>query len=85
MSKAVKLWRLSSYWTDRAKGAIAHTKYKELPAVRARRIKTIEAAKRKEQKSRDRLAKLLSSGSGPPSSRRWLRACGPGCRSSRRP
>jgi protein-L-isoaspartate O-methyltransferase len=43
MRKAVKMWETSQYWKSRAAGAIAHAKYKELPAVRARRIKGIEA------------------------------------------
>lgn len=47
MRKAVKMWRTSQYWEARAAGALRHAKYKELPAVRARRIKTIEADKRK--------------------------------------
>ena len=34
MRRAVKAWETSQYWLDRAKGAIAHAKYKELPAVR---------------------------------------------------
>lgn len=47
MRKAVKMWKQSEYWTQRAKGAIRHAKYKERPDVRARRIKGIEADKRK--------------------------------------
>lgn len=47
MKKAVKLWETSQYWTDRAKGALRHAKYKEQPEVRARRIKKIEAEIRK--------------------------------------
>ncbi|UFX42096.1 DUF3560 domain-containing protein [Bradyrhizobium sp. 41S5] len=47
MRKAVRLWDTSNYWTARAAGAIAHAKYKELPAVRHRRIKGIESDKRK--------------------------------------
>ncbi|WP_050400396.1 DUF3560 domain-containing protein [Bradyrhizobium embrapense] len=47
MRKAIKLWDTSKYWTARAEGAIAHAKYKELPAVRHRRIKGIESDKRK--------------------------------------
>lgn len=50
MSRAVKLWEQSKYWEDRAKGAIRHAKYKERPDVRARRIKKIEAEKRKAEK-----------------------------------
>jgi phospholipid N-methyltransferase len=54
MDRAVKLWKTSTYWTDRAAGAIAHAKYKELPKVRARRIKTIEADLRKVQRSQQK-------------------------------
>lgn len=50
MRKAVKMWETSKYWTDRAAGALAHAKYKELPEVRARRIKGIEADLRKEKR-----------------------------------
>lgn len=60
MRKAIKMWETSSYWTARAAGALHHAKYKELPAVRARRIKGLEADKRKcereQQKARDCLA-----------------------------
>lgn len=51
MTRAVKLWETSKYWEDRAAGAIRHAKYKELPGVRARRIKTIEAEKRKVERA----------------------------------
>lgn len=47
MRKAVKMWETSVYWQQRAAGAIHHAKYKERPDVRARRIKTIEADRRK--------------------------------------
>lgn len=50
MRKAVQMWKTSEYWTARAAGALKHAKYKELPAVRYRRIKGIEADKRKEEK-----------------------------------
>jgi hypothetical protein len=43
MRRAVKMWETSQYWKSRAAGAIRAAKYKELPAVRARRIKGIEA------------------------------------------
>jgi len=52
MRKAVKLWETSKYWEDRAKGAISHAKYKELPTVRARRIKKLEADLRKQEKEK---------------------------------
>jgi protein-L-isoaspartate O-methyltransferase len=47
MRRAVHLWETSKYWADRAKGALRHAKYKELPGVRHRRIKGLEADKRK--------------------------------------
>lgn len=50
MRKAVKMWECSQYWADRAESAIAHAKYKERPDVRARRIKVIEADKRKQER-----------------------------------
>lgn len=52
MRKAVKMWDTSKYWEDRAAGALRHARYKELPTVRARRIKRIEADKRKSERSR---------------------------------
>jgi hypothetical protein len=51
MRRAVKMWETSQYWKFRAEGALLHAKYKELPAVRARRIKKIEAEKRKRERS----------------------------------
>jgi tRNA A58 N-methylase Trm61 len=60
MRKAVEMWETSQYWTDRAKGAIRHAKYKELPAVRARRIKTIEADKRKQERTVAESEKFLA-------------------------
>lgn len=50
MRRAVKLWETSKYWTARAAGALRHAKYKELPGVRYRRIKTIEADRRREER-----------------------------------
>ena len=50
MRKTIRLWEQSKYWQDRAKGAIRHAKYKERPDVRTRRIKGIEADKRKQEK-----------------------------------
>jgi precorrin-6B methylase 2 len=59
MRKAVKMWRTSQYWEARAAGAIRHAKYKELPGVRHRRIKTIEADKRKRERERADAQKWL--------------------------
>lgn len=50
MRKAVKMWETSQYWTSRAAGAIRSAKYKERADVRARRIKGLEADKRKQEK-----------------------------------
>lgn len=47
MERAVRMWQTSKYWTDRAAGALRHAKYKERPDVRARRIKKLEADRRK--------------------------------------
>lgn len=50
MARAVKMWETSKYWEQRAAGALFHAKYKELPAVRYRRIKGLEADLRKVQR-----------------------------------
>ena len=50
MRKSIKMWDTSQYWKERAESAIGHAKYKELPAVRARRIKRIEADHRKQER-----------------------------------
>src|SRR3990167_3894580 len=52
MRRAVKMWEQSKYWQSRAAGAIRHAKYKELPSVRARRIKGLEADKRKHERTK---------------------------------
>lgn len=59
MAKAVKLWDTSVYWTRRAAGALHHAKYKELPAVRHRRIKGLEADMRREVKHRSAALALV--------------------------
>jgi hypothetical protein len=59
MRKAVKLWDQSRYWSARAAGAIGHAKYLERPDVRARRIKKLEAEKRKAEKEKQHLEQLL--------------------------
>ena len=52
MRRAVKMWETAQYWERRAKGAIRSAKYKELPGVRHRRIKGLEADLRKQQRTR---------------------------------
>lgn len=59
MRKAVQMWDTSKYWTSRAAGALRHAKYKELPAVRYRRIKGLEADKRKQEKNKTEAEKAL--------------------------
>lgn len=59
MRKAVNLWETSQYWQARAAGALAAAKYKDLPAVRARRIKGLEAEKRKVERSKAEAEKGL--------------------------
>lgn len=51
MRRAVRMWETAKYWEQRAKGAIGHAKYKQDPAVRARRIKGIESDKRKRERA----------------------------------
>lgn len=63
MRKAINMWDTAKYWQERAKGALRHAKYKERPDVRARRIKTIEADQRKQQRTKaeaERWLKLWS-------------------------
>lgn len=59
MRRAVNLWKTSKYWTQRAAGALAHAKYKELPTVRFRRIRTIESDVRRQQKRIDDARKFI--------------------------
>lgn len=59
MRRAVKMWEQSQYWQSRAAGAIHAAKYKELPSVRARRIKGLESDLRKQEKYRDEAAMWL--------------------------
>jgi phospholipid N-methyltransferase len=53
MRRAVKMWETSQYWQQRAQGALQHAKYLERPDVRHRRIKTLEAERRKHQRTID--------------------------------
>ncbi len=60
MRKAVQAFDTADYWKRRAVAAIQHAKYKERPDVRARRIKTIEADKRKQERTRAESVGFLS-------------------------
>lgn len=59
MRRAIKMWETAEYWKRRAAGAVRHAKYKERPDVRARRIKGIEADKRKRLAEKQRAAELV--------------------------
>lgn len=59
MRRAVKMWETSTYWTRRASGALHHAKYREEPAVRARRIKKIEADKRRQERQKSEAQGLI--------------------------
>jgi phospholipid N-methyltransferase len=59
MRRAVDLWETSGYWTRRAEGALRNAKYKELPNVRARRIKRLEAEQRSTQRTNDNAVAVL--------------------------
>lgn len=50
MRKAIRLWDTAKYWEQRAAGAVRAAKYKERPDVRARRMKGLEADKRKQER-----------------------------------
>lgn len=65
MRKAVQMWDTAQYWKQRAAGAVRAAKYKERPDVRARRIKGLEADKRKQEKSLAENEKWLEAWSFP--------------------
>lgn len=50
MRRAVRMWETAEYWQRRAAASLRHADYKERADVRARRIKTIEADKRKTER-----------------------------------
>jgi hypothetical protein len=58
MRRALKAFETSDYWVRRAARAVAAAKYKELPEVRARRIKTLEADLRRVQRSHDKAVQV---------------------------
>jgi len=54
MHRALKMWETSEYWKQRAAGALHNAEYKQLPGVRARRIKKLAASLRKSKKYLDK-------------------------------
>jgi hypothetical protein len=53
LRQTVNLWETSQYWSARAAGALRHAKHKERPDVRVRRIKTLDAEKRRAERQYD--------------------------------
>lgn len=60
MRRAVKMWETSEYWKQRAAGALRNAKYKERADVRHRRVKGLEADKRKQERTIAESEKALS-------------------------
>lgn len=52
MRRACKMWETAQYWQDRAEGARSHARHQDRADVRYRRIRTIEADKRKQETTR---------------------------------
>jgi len=73
MSRAVKMWETSKYWEERAQGAIRHAKHKERPDVRARRIKGLEADKRRSERTKAEAEKFLETYIDPEAAKMKLR------------
>ena len=59
MRRIVDEMKRADYWKDRASASLHHARYLEKPAVRARRIKTIEADKRKQERRKADSEKYL--------------------------
>ena len=57
MQRTVKMWETAEYWQQRARGAVRHASYKARPDVVGRRIKGLEADRRKRARELDRLEK----------------------------
>jgi Domain of unknown function (DUF3560) len=56
---SVQLWDTAHYWAARAQAAVGHAQYKQRPDVRRRRIKTLEADKRKQERRVAHAQRLL--------------------------
>lgn len=65
MRRATDLWKTSSYWEERARAALQHARYKEKPAVRARRIKRLESERRSCERNITKSERLLSAWQDP--------------------
>lgn len=60
MKRAVMLFERAEYWEERAHASLRHAKYKERPDVRYRRIKKIDAERRKTEKAIAKSQKYLT-------------------------
>ena len=60
MRRAVQMWDTAAYWQARAAGAIRLAKYKDRTEVRMRRIRGLEADKRKLERSLAATAQLMA-------------------------
>jgi hypothetical protein len=60
MRRVINLWETSSYWERRARAALQHARYKEKPAVRARRIKRLESERRSCERNLTRAEREVS-------------------------
>jgi hypothetical protein len=65
MRRATDLWETSSYWEQRAQAALRHARYKEKPAVRARRIKRLESERRSCERKLTAAERLVSAWQDP--------------------
>lgn len=59
MQKTVKMWECSEYWEHRAQGVIGHANYKDRIDVRVRRVKGLEADKRKYEREIEKSKKFI--------------------------
>lgn len=65
MRRAVRLWETSEYWKQRAAASVKHAERQERPDVRARRIKKLEAEKRRMDHNKAQAEKFIRYWSDP--------------------
>ena len=74
MQKSIKMWEASEYWEQKAQDVIGHTQYKDRPDVRFRRIKKLEAEKRKYERTIKKSKTLIEFWTNPEKELTWERA-----------
>ena len=72
--KAVRSWQTSDYWKEKALDVIRHAQYKDRPDVRMRRIKKLEAEKRKYIRTIEKSESLIKIWTKPEKELTWERA-----------